>query len=134
MSFMVQKIYYMRFIYLSTTLSLHFVAKQTHKRSLVKINGLYVSLKSSWLYFPSLQVPVVQRVDGMPQFVMRSAWQTSNMKIRVWLSFPIHVLVNSLLTVDILSLDTITFTHWKLSRPLNNIGSSLILFAKLHTM
>ena len=42
--------------------------------------------------------------------------------VRVSLSFPIHVLVNSLLTVDIMSLDTITFSQWKLSRPLNNIG------------
>jgi len=49
------KIYYMSFIYryLSSPLSLCFVAKQTHKRSLVKTNGLYVSLKSSWLYFPT---------------------------------------------------------------------------------
>lgn len=133
---MVQKIYYMSFIYryLSSPLSLRFVAKQTQKRSLVKINGLNVSLKSSWLYFPSLQVPVVQRVGGMPQFVMRSAWQTSNKNIRVSLSFPIHVLVDSLSTVDIRSLDTVTFTQWKLSRPLNNTGSSLFLFAKLHTM
>ena len=52
--------------------------------------------------------------------------------IRVSLSFPIHVLVNSLSTVDIISLDTITFSQWKLSRPLNNIGSSLFSFAKLH--
>ena len=52
--------------------------------------------------------------------------------IRVSLSFPIHVLVNSLSTVDIISLDTITFSQWKLSRPLNNIGNSLFSFAKLH--
>ena len=52
--------------------------------------------------------------------------------IRVSLSFPIHVLVNSLSTVDFISLDTITFSQWKLSRPLNNIGSSLFSFAKLH--
>ena len=44
-----------------------------------------------------------------------------------------HVLVNSLSTVDIMSLDTVTFTQWKLSRPLNNIGSPLFSFAKLHT-
>ena len=31
--------------------------------------------------------------------------------IRVSLSFPIHVLVNSLSTVDIMSLDTITFSQ-----------------------
>ena len=111
---MVQKIYYMSFSYryLPSPLSVCFVAKQTHKRSLVKINGLYVSLKSNWLYFPSLQVPVVQRVGGMPQFVMRSAWQTSNTNIRVSLSFPTHVLVNSLSTMDIMSLDTVTFIQW----------------------
>ena len=56
------------------------------------------------------------------------------MNIRLSLSFPIHVLVNSLSTVDIMSLDTATFTQWKLSRPLNNIGSSLFSFAKLRTM
>ena len=93
----------------------------------------FVSLKSSWLFFPSLQFPVAQRVHGMPQFVMRSAWQTSNMNMRVSFSFPIHVLVNSLSTVDIMSLDTVTFTQWKLSRSLNNIGSSLFSFAKLQT-
>ena len=54
--------------------------------------------------------------------------------IRVSLSFPIQVLANSLSTMDITSLDTITFSQWKLSRPLNNIGSSLFSFAKLHTM
>ena len=134
MNFTVQKSCYMRLICLSSSLSLHFVAKQTHKRSLVKINGLYFSLKSSWLYFRSLQIPVVQRVDAMPQFVMTSAWQTSNMNIRVSLSFPIHMQVNSLFTLDIMSLNTITFSQWKLSRPLNNIGSSLFSFAKLHTM
>ena len=37
-------------------------------------------------------------------------------------------------TVDIMSLDTVTFTQWKLSRPLNNIDSSLFSFVKLHTM
>ena len=55
------------------------------------------------------------------------------MNMRVSFSFPIHVLVNSLSTVDIMSLDTVTFTQWKLSRSLNNIGSSLFSFAKLQT-
>ena len=42
------------------------------------------------------------------------------MNTRVSFSFPKHVLVNSLSTVDIMSLDTVTFTLWKLSKLLNN--------------
>ena len=51
---------------------------------------------------------------------VKSSRKTSNTNTRDIFSFPVHVLGNSLSTVDIRSIDTFKFTLWKLCRLMND--------------
>ena len=68
---------------------------------------------------PNMGARQIERHAFSHLFVNKSSWQASNTNTRILFPVSVHVLFNSLCTVNIMSLDT-DLILWKLSRLLND--------------